>query len=135
MVLKEDDSIRDSLESLDISLYRNGIMFLEDRFNHEWNPHYFVLTASKLYYMEKPPDNENCQIDEENEENDAPQEPELERRVADDLHLAENWFHGRLERGRDRAVELLLQHSYLGDGTFLVRESSTFVGDYSLSFL
>lgn len=29
---------------------------------------------------------------------------------------------------------LLRQYSYLGDGTFLVRESVTFVGDYCLSF-
>lgn len=132
MVLKEDDSIRDSLESLDISMYKNGIMWIRDPITHEWIPHYFVLTANKLCFMEKPPDNENSQLDEENEENDV---PETERRGSEDLHLAENWFHGRLERGRDRAVELLLQNSMLGDGTFLVRESTTFVGDYSLSFL
>lgn len=52
----------------------------------------------------------------------------------DELHFSENWFHGKLARGRAEAEELLQQHSHLGDGTFLVRESETFVGDYSLSF-
>lgn len=52
----------------------------------------------------------------------------------DELHFSENWFHGKLVRGRAEAEDLLHQHSHLGDGTFLVRESETFVGDYSLSF-
>lgn len=55
-------------------------------------------------------------------------------RPVDELHFSEKWFHGRLEGGRKRAEELLQEYSYLGDGTFLVRESDTFVGDFSLSF-
>jgi SH2 domain. len=39
-----------------------------------------------------------------------------------------------LAGGRVEADTLLRKYSYLGDGTFLVRESETFVGDYSLSF-
>lgn len=58
----------------------------------------------------------------------------LQGRPVDELHFGEKWFHGRLEGGRKRAEELLQQYSYLGDGTFLVRESDTFVGDFSLSF-
>ncbi|XP_055327367.1 1-phosphatidylinositol 4,5-bisphosphate phosphodiesterase gamma-1-like [Paramacrobiotus metropolitanus] len=138
VTLKEDDSFRDSLEALDVSLYRNGIMFLQEHGSHEWLPHYFVLTATRLSYMEKPPDDENGHtqtMEEGNEENEFSQEPDL-RESAEDLHLAENWFHGKLpEPAREKAVELILQHAHLGDGTFLVRQSSTFVGDYSLSFL
>uniref|UniRef100_A0A8D8YHH8 Phosphoinositide phospholipase C n=1 Tax=Cacopsylla melanoneura TaxID=428564 RepID=A0A8D8YHH8_9HEMI len=52
----------------------------------------------------------------------------------DELHFGEKWFHGRLSGGRAEAEKLLRQYSYLGDGTFLVRESETFIGDYSLSF-
>lgn len=44
-------------------------------------------------------------------------------------------FHGRLQRGREEAEELLHTYAYLGDGTFLVRTSVTFVGEYCLSFL
>lgn len=54
-------------------------------------------------------------------------------------HCAERWFHGKLGGGRDgrQVAEKLLQEyceSGTKDGTFLVRESETFVGDYTLSF-
>jgi phosphatidylinositol phospholipase C gamma-1 len=52
----------------------------------------------------------------------------------DELHFSERWFHGKLAGRRAEAEILLKKYSYLGDGTFLVRESETFVGDYSLSF-
>lgn len=52
----------------------------------------------------------------------------------DELHFGEKWFHGKLPGGRNEAENLLKAYSYLGDGTFLVRESVTFVGDYCLSF-
>jgi len=52
----------------------------------------------------------------------------------DELHFSEKWFHGRLRGGRNTANELIEKYSHLGDGTFLVRESETFVGDYTLSF-
>jgi phosphatidylinositol phospholipase C gamma-1 len=53
----------------------------------------------------------------------------------EELHYSEKWFHGYLKGGREAAIRLLLQYSHLGDGTFLVRDSETFVGDFSLSFL
>lgn len=52
--------------------------------------------------------------------------------VSEELHFGEKWFHGKIERVA--AQQLLNRYSYLGDGTFLVRESETFVGDYTLSF-
>ena len=52
----------------------------------------------------------------------------------DELHYSEKWFHGKLEGGRKKAEELLKNYAYLGEGTFLVRDSDTFVGDFSLSF-
>ena len=48
------------------------------------------------------------------------------------MHLQEQWFHGKMVRSR--AENLLKENRHLGDGTFLVRESETFVGDYTLSF-
>ncbi|KAL3101092.1 hypothetical protein niasHS_001552 [Heterodera schachtii] len=64
-----------------------------------------------------------------------------------DAHVAEEWFHGKV--GRDEAKARLLQaarHSSNSgggggssgsttDGLFLVRESTTFIGDFTLSFL
>lgn len=52
----------------------------------------------------------------------------------EELHMEERWFHGKLAGGRTKAEALLNEFSHLGDGTFLVRESETFVGDYTLSF-
>lgn len=46
--------------------------------------------------------------------------------------LSEKWFHGRLLR--HEAEHLVRRHSHLGDGTFLVRTSDSFVGEYCLSF-
>lgn len=54
-----------------------------------------------------------------------------------DLHCSEPWFHGRMKEGRLMAERLI--HDYCTetrgrDGTFLVRESDTYVTDFTLSF-
>ncbi|KAK7114898.1 hypothetical protein V1264_000879 [Littorina saxatilis] len=105
---------------------KNGIMYLEDPVDHTWRPHIFVLNGSKLYYTEET----QADQDEDMDDDEAPEDG----RPVDELHFSEKWFHGRLEGRRRRAEELLHQYSHLGDGTFLVRESDTFVGDFSLSF-
>ncbi|XP_076470498.1 1-phosphatidylinositol 4,5-bisphosphate phosphodiesterase gamma-1-like [Babylonia areolata] len=104
---------------------KSGILYLEDPVDHIWRPHIFVLSGYKLYYTE-----ETHSPDQDEDEDESPEDG----RPVDELHFSEKWFHGRLEGGRRRAEELLQQYSYLGDGTFLVRESDTFVGDFSLSF-
>ena len=51
-----------------------------------------------------------------------------------EMHYKEKWFHGKLTNGRIDAERLLA--NYHGEnGAFLVRESPTFTGDYSLSFV
>jgi len=56
-----------------------------------------------------------------------------------ELHLAQDWFHSKLGEGRvgwHMAEWLLTEYcTEMGDpdGSFLVRESGTFVGDYVLS--
>ncbi|KAL8563654.1 hypothetical protein ACOMHN_055288 [Nucella lapillus] len=104
---------------------KNGILYLEDPVDHIWRPHIFVLSGHKLYYTE-----ETHSADQDDDEDESPEDG----RPVDELHFSEKWFHGRLEGGRRRAEEVLHQYSHLGDGTFLVRESDTFVGDFSLSF-
>uniref|UniRef100_A0A8C3ADK7 1-phosphatidylinositol 4,5-bisphosphate phosphodiesterase gamma n=1 Tax=Cyclopterus lumpus TaxID=8103 RepID=A0A8C3ADK7_CYCLU len=104
---------------------RNGILYLEDPIDHTWTPHYFVLTSNKIYYSEETSHYQT-----------ADEEEEDEGKVQ---HCAERWFHGKLGGGRDgrQVAEKLLQEYCEGgakDGTFLVRESETFVGDYTLSF-
>uniref|UniRef100_A0A7N6BRH9 1-phosphatidylinositol 4,5-bisphosphate phosphodiesterase gamma n=1 Tax=Anabas testudineus TaxID=64144 RepID=A0A7N6BRH9_ANATE len=109
---------------------KNGILYLEDPINHEWYPHFFVLTSSKIYYSEETSNNQGNDDDEEH------------REVSNgmDQHVTEKWFHGKLGAGRDgRQIAERLLSEYCSetgapDGSFLVRESETFVGDYTLSF-
>lgn len=92
-----------------------------------------MLTDTKMYYAEFQQN-----PDDEDDSEDRPLHPKDNSQplvISKELHFAENWFHGRLEGGRSQAAHLLKKYSDLGDGTFLVRESDTFVGDYSLSFL
>ncbi|XP_063632987.1 1-phosphatidylinositol 4,5-bisphosphate phosphodiesterase gamma-1 [Cydia splendana] len=109
---------------------KNGILLLEDPVDREWHPHAFFLTENKLYYTE----NYNTQV-ETDAESDGESETESNASVPqNELHFGECWFHGKLAGNRQEAEDLLRAHAHLGDGTFLVRESVTFVGDYCLSF-
>ncbi|CAH4038538.1 1-phosphatidylinositol 4,5-bisphosphate phosphodiesterase gamma-1 [Pieris brassicae] len=108
---------------------KNGILLLEDPVDKEWNPHAFVLTENKLYYTEHYSTPGEADID-----SDGEHESETTSIPPDELHISECWFHGKLAGNRQEAEDLLRAHSHLGDGTFLVRESVTFVGDYCLSF-
>uniref|UniRef100_A0AAR2IMP1 Phosphoinositide phospholipase C n=1 Tax=Pygocentrus nattereri TaxID=42514 RepID=A0AAR2IMP1_PYGNA len=86
-----------------------------------WYKHYCVVSGNKLYYAE------------ENE----PEDELGKAQGCTDLHQSEPWFHGRLSEGRQTAERLLQEfctESGGKDGTFLVRESDTFVTDCTLSF-
>ncbi|CAB3376592.1 Hypothetical predicted protein [Cloeon dipterum] len=126
-----DDEVRD----MDLrNTVKNGILFLQDNVDRTWYPHFFVLTQNSLIYTD------SCNQDQQ-QDNEEEEEPECESTNLgvrdgnnDELHFSEKWFHGRLPDGRREAEELLKTYSHLGDGTFLVRNSHIFVGDYSLSF-
>ncbi|XP_058879019.1 1-phosphatidylinositol 4,5-bisphosphate phosphodiesterase gamma-1-like isoform X1 [Acipenser ruthenus] len=111
---------------------KNGILYLEDPIDHNWSPHYFVLTSNKIYYSEETSRYQSTDEEEEEEHKEESNNNEL--------HFNEKWFHGKLGGGRDgRQIAEKLLHEYCGesggkDGTFLVRESETFVGDFTLSF-
>uniref|UniRef100_A0A1A8FWG6 1-phosphatidylinositol 4,5-bisphosphate phosphodiesterase gamma n=2 Tax=Nothobranchius korthausae TaxID=1143690 RepID=A0A1A8FWG6_9TELE len=110
---------------------KNGFLYLEDPIDHTWTPHYFVLTSNKIYYSEET---SRSQTADEEEEDEGQEECNN-----NEQHCAERWFHGKLGGGRDgrQVAEKLLQEYCEGggkDGTFLVRESETFVGDFTLSF-
>ncbi|XP_069674413.1 1-phosphatidylinositol 4,5-bisphosphate phosphodiesterase gamma-1 isoform X2 [Periplaneta americana] len=111
---------------------KNGILYLEDPVDKEWNPHFFVLTQNKLFYTDSFQNEQEAGGEEEEEESSFHRAKEGVPN--DELHFSEKWFHGKLPGGRAEAENLLKLFSALGDGTFLVRESETFVGDYSLSF-
>ncbi|CAG9864543.1 unnamed protein product [Phyllotreta striolata] len=116
---------------------KNGIMYLEDRVDKEWNPHFFVLTQSKLFYFDSYKLNAGDAERSEDEEDGGGasfHRPKNHNVPNEELHFGEKWFHGKLEKGREEAEQLLRAYSHLGDGTFLVRASVTFVGEYCLSF-
>ncbi|XP_059470095.1 1-phosphatidylinositol 4,5-bisphosphate phosphodiesterase gamma-1 [Neocloeon triangulifer] len=126
-----DDEVRD----MDLrNTVKNGILYLQDNADRQWYPHFFVLTQNSLIYTDSC--NQDQQQDAEEEEEPEFENPNLGARDGnnDELHFSEKWFHGRLADGRKEAEDLLKTYSHLGDGTFLVRNSHIFVGDYSLSF-
>eukprot|EP00118_Oscarella_pearsei_P006498 m.29453 g.29453 ORF g.29453 m.29453 type:complete len:1306 (+) comp31169_c0_seq5:82-3999(+) len=115
----EDMELREMMD-LSNSL-KQGILLLEDPIDKVWNHHYFVLTPDNLYFTHAQ---EETREEQETEEADD---------VQAELHFGEKWFHGKLAGGRSTAEKLLREYNGI-DGSFLVRESDTFMGDYSLSF-
>ncbi|XP_055373041.1 1-phosphatidylinositol 4,5-bisphosphate phosphodiesterase gamma-1 [Condylostylus longicornis] len=109
------------------NVLKEGKLFFKDPCDKTWNPYKFVLTQQELIYSSEIEENRDDDFDQS-----FPRTKE--NLINDELHFGENWFHGRLEGGRKEADDLLESYKHLGDGTFLVRESATFVGDYSLSF-
>ncbi|KAL4234228.1 phospholipase C [Mactra antiquata] len=119
-----DDNAREG----DISnSVKNGILYLEDPIDQTWTPHFFVLNSNKLCYSEETNNDEEEDTDDDNSSN-------IEGQPEEELHYSEKWFHGRLSEGRQEAENKLKEYAHLGNGTFLVRDSDTFVGDFSLSF-
>jgi len=136
----EDESVlveSDPSKHLDLSdSVKNGILLIQDENDSDdWSPHFFVLTNRMMVYSEVPS---------EEGDNDDDNTSILSRKVstassrndtdASELHFSEPWFHRNLPNGRSSAEQILKSAANLGDGTFLVRPSETFVGDYSLSF-
>ncbi|XP_060519361.1 1-phosphatidylinositol 4,5-bisphosphate phosphodiesterase gamma-1 isoform X2 [Cylas formicarius] len=113
---------------------KNGVMYIEDAVDKEWSPHFFVLSPNKLFYTNSyKPDGDGSERSED--EDDVPTFQRPKSNIPnEELHYSEKWFHGKLEKGREEAEQLLRDYSHLGDGTFLVRASVTFVGEYCLSF-
>lgn len=113
------------------------ILFLLDPVDRHWMPHRFILRQHKLFYRAEREEERSGNggsgrgNGDEDFDNFAPK-PSVQQ--SNELHFGENWFHGKLEGGRDEAEALLRNYAHLGDGTFLVRQSATFVGDYCLSF-
>lgn len=120
---------------------KTGIMYMQDSVDNAWCPHYFVLSNNKLCYTDKMTSDGQDEMDDSSSissQSSVDESSSNGQRSSDvpnhELHYSEAWFHGRLSGGRLAADRLLKQHSSLGDGAFLVRESETFVGDYTLSF-
>ncbi|XP_066257802.1 1-phosphatidylinositol 4,5-bisphosphate phosphodiesterase gamma-1 [Euwallacea similis] len=125
----------ESTDNMDLrNAVKSGEMYLEDPVDKEWTPHFFVLNDNKLFYTSHYKlDGEGSEREDEEEENNTFSRPN-KNVPNEELHFSEKWFHGKLPKGREEAEHLLRMYAHLGDGTFLVRASVTFVGEYSLSF-
>ncbi|RDD46947.1 1-phosphatidylinositol 4,5-bisphosphate phosphodiesterase gamma-1 [Trichoplax sp. H2] len=87
-----------------------------------WEKRFFALADSKLFYTSP--------IDETQDDDDEDDSIPLE-----EMHLYEKWFHGKAVAKSDRQADHKLLEDYCkGDGSFFVRESYTFAGDFSLIF-
>lgn len=110
------------------SSLKSGILYLEDPFDKIWKPHFFILTPSALYYTEE------TEVDDEEKGLESDRRTLMQRDVGDeDRYEGEVWYHGKIKR--EEAEKVLLEHQRLGNGTFLIRKSDTYKGEFSLSFL
>ncbi|XP_073709796.1 1-phosphatidylinositol 4,5-bisphosphate phosphodiesterase gamma-2-like [Misgurnus anguillicaudatus] len=101
---------------------KQGELFIWDPIDERWYKHYCVIENKMLYYAE---------------ENELEEDTDKSLQSSTELHQSEPWFHGRMSEGRQTAERLLQEYcAETGgvDGTFLVRESDTFVNDCTLSF-
>ncbi|ALC48580.1 sl [Drosophila busckii] len=121
-------------------ILKKGLLYFKDPVDKCWNLYQFVLTQQELIYSSEINEGRNGNSEDDDfglsacNLNSSMQQKQKDTAANDELHFGEHWFHGKLEGGRKEADQLLETYNHLGDGTFLVRESATFVGDYSLSF-
>ncbi|XP_018565095.1 1-phosphatidylinositol 4,5-bisphosphate phosphodiesterase gamma-1-like [Anoplophora glabripennis] len=129
---QEDVSVKNEISDNDmLTSVKSGIMYLENPENNEWEPHFFLLTQNKLFYTKDYKMDQGFVMSED-EEDDSFQK--LKSDVPErELHLSQMWFHKHLKGKGRKAEKLLKKYSYLGDGTFLVRQSSRNTEGYSLS--
>ncbi|OWA51214.1 1-phosphatidylinositol 4,5-bisphosphate phosphodiesterase gamma-1 [Hypsibius exemplaris] len=119
-----------NLEGPNINFTKMGLMRLEDRVTGVWVLYSFALSDTKLCYTE-PPRELQSQSNESEAESSIPQN----WNATPNVYSCEPWYHGAIVNGRSGADELLRRNSALGDGTFLIRDSESFPGEFSLSFL
>ncbi|KAK0395934.1 hypothetical protein QR680_001496 [Steinernema hermaphroditum] len=118
---------------------KRSILMWKDSVTQEWSRHVVVLTADRMYITIQQVEDDSLEAflnrdDSISQIGDDENEGPLFDIRPEDVHVTEEWFHGKTDR--NKAKERLLQSCpEKEDGTFLVRESSTFIGDYSLSFI
>jgi phosphatidylinositol phospholipase C gamma-1 len=122
---------------------KNGFLKVQE-IDGTWTRHFFVLTADKLSYA----DNQDFEDEQKAEEEEAAAEVEeviIDESKETELHYGEAWFHGILNDGSAKPNGRLISERLIrdhmrsrpeldGNGLFLVRESTTFPGEFSLSF-
>ncbi|GMS83935.1 hypothetical protein PENTCL1PPCAC_6110, partial [Pristionchus entomophagus] len=137
LAISPNDDFQDT-DLLDKECNKRGILQMRNPTTNEWTPHIFVLFPDRLCYsIESYNENESKQEDSVSVMGDDDQPPEEQLPGfgvrPEEMHVTEEWFHGKCDR--QTAVARLNEHLEKGNGVFLVRDSTIFIGDYSLSFL
>lgn len=150
-VESEDIALRPSDDDTDQDLLskecvKRGILSLKSNTTHEWTRHVFVLFSDRLCYMLEQCENDITDDSLSRTDSIGAYDEDESQSVQDDtmslagfgvrpeeMHVTEEWFHGKTDR--DTAKARLLEHKDKGNGLFLVRDSTIFIGDFSLSFL
>lgn len=108
---------------------------LKNNNSHEWTSHVFILFPDRLCYLIQTAD--DCSKDDTvSVSGDEEREEETPSGFGvrpEEMHVTEEWFHGRCER--DEAKKRILEHKEIGNGLFMIRDSNLFIGDFSLSIL
>ncbi|XP_055489397.1 1-phosphatidylinositol 4,5-bisphosphate phosphodiesterase gamma-1-like [Leucoraja erinacea] len=78
---------------------KNGILYLEDPIDHNWSPHYFVLTSNKIYYSEETSRYHNNEDEEEEEHKEVGPSEELTMEYC-------AWFLSRVTGTTDHSVSV-----------------------------
>ncbi|KHN75652.1 1-phosphatidylinositol 4,5-bisphosphate phosphodiesterase gamma-1 [Toxocara canis] len=134
----------DDQDLLSKECVKRGILYLKSNTTHEWTKHVFVLFSDRLCYMLDQCEGDSTENllqrddsvgtlgDDDSMTEDTTSLAGFGVRL-EELHVTEEWFHGKTDR--DTARDRLLEHKDKGNGLFLVRDSTIFIGDFSLSFL
>ncbi|TMS35823.1 hypothetical protein L596_003136 [Steinernema carpocapsae] len=118
---------------------KRSILMWRDSVTQEWNRHVVVLTSDRMYITIELVEDDNLEAflnrdDAVSQMGDDEDEGPLFDIRPEEMHVTEEWFHGKTDSNKAKE-RLLTSCPEKENGTFLVRESSTFIGDYSLSFI
>uniref|UniRef100_A0AC34QNU8 SH2 domain-containing protein n=1 Tax=Panagrolaimus sp. JU765 TaxID=591449 RepID=A0AC34QNU8_9BILA len=135
-VQRSDDDDPDILSK---DCVKRGVLSLRNNTDYEWTKHVFVLFADRLCYVAAPVEDVNGNSKEDTLSQLGEEDRDDESSLIgfgvrpEEMHVTEEWFHGKIDV--DTAKARLLEQAEKGNGVFLVRESGTFIGEYTLSFL
>ncbi|CAL8091039.1 unnamed protein product [Orchesella dallaii] len=117
---------RERDKDLDLSdTFKNGKMYIQE--GSTWEPYFFALTNDKLIYTEIVDD---CAHANNNDYEGVDSNSVM---PIEELHYSKKWFHGKVHGGVRAAEDRVRKFGV--EGGFLVRQSDTYAGDYSLCFL
>ncbi|GMT13606.1 hypothetical protein PFISCL1PPCAC_4903, partial [Pristionchus fissidentatus] len=138
LTISPNDDFQDT-DLMDKECVKRGMMMMRNPTTNEWTSHIFILFHDRLCYtIETYNENESKQQEDSVSVMGDDEQPPEEQMSGfgvrpEEMHVTEEWFHGKCDR--QTAVVRLMEHTDKGNGLFLVRDSTIFIGDFSLSFL